>query len=381
MPAVPERHLEHRELRLKKRAPRRSADPLSPGSQLFMSPVEMLLESPHAKLTNEAPEAVPALCTLCGEAMRPWLRLSGDWRRPKALEPIQLDWCEPCAYGSLEPRPSLAELADHYAVDDYYTHHAPRSGDSRRTFGDRLRVRLAWQFDHGVSVELTPTDLARFGILPAANLCDIGCGNGGLLRRMAAAGYDVMGLDPDSGACRAARSGGLNVLQGSAEQLPADWGDAEFDAITMMHVLEHVLDPLAATANVAKLLRSGGRFFVETPNNACLGLRNAGSAWRWLDAPRHLNFFTPESLQEACRRAGLEIEAVELTGYTRQFQSEWIADEQEIHRRLQAMSGDEQVTALPPRNSATRAWRLLAKTWRAPAAAKYDSVRVIARKP
>ena len=345
-----------------------------------MSPVESLLESPHSELTNEAPEAAPALCALCGDVMRPWLRLPGDWRRPKVPEPIQLEWCESCAYGSLEPRPSLMELADHYAVDDYYTHHAPRSGDSNRTFGDRLRVRLAWQFDQGNLAELAPADLVRFGILPSATLCDIGCGNGGLLRRIAAAGYNVMGLDPDSDACRAARSGGLKVMQGSAEQLPADWDETQFDAITMMHVLEHVLDPLAATQNVAKLLRSGGRFFVETPNNACLGLREAGIAWRWLDAPRHLNFFTPESLQEVCRRAGLQIEAVEYSGYTRQFQPDWIADEQEIDRRLRAID-DASATALSPRNSSARAWRLLAKTWRAPAAAKYDSVRVIARKP
>lgn len=346
-----------------------------------MTPVEMLLESPFSESKNAASEAVSYSCALCGEAMRPWLRLSGDWRRPQAAEPIRLDWCEPCAYGSLEPRPSLAELADHYAVDDYYTHSAPRSGESHRSFGDRLLVRLAWQFDRGSSAELTPSDLLRHGVLSGGAVCDLGCGNGGLMRRIAAAGYDVVGLDPDSDACRAARSGGLNVLQGSAEQLPADWDDAQFDAITMMHVLEHVLDPLAATANAAKLLRSGGRFFVETPNNACVGLREAGTAWRWLDTPRHLNFFTPDSLQEVCRRAGLEIEAVELTGYTRQFQSEWIADEQEIHRRLQAISTDEQATPLRPRNSSARAWRLLAKTWHAPAAAKYDSVRVIARKP
>lgn len=344
-----------------------------------MTPVEMLLESQGTELQAETSKSSSASCPLCGKAMRPWLRLPGDWRRLKEPEPIQLDWCAPCAYGSLEPRPSLAELAEHYAVDDYYTHHAPRTGDSRRSFGDRLRVRLAWQFDRGNLAELAPADLRRFGILPSATLCDIGCGNGGLLRRIAASGYDVVGLDPDSDACRAARRGGLNVLQGSAEQLPEDWDAAQFDAVTMMHVLEHVLDPLAATTNVAKLLRSGGRFFVETPNNACIGLREAGIAWRWLDAPRHLNFFTPESLQEVCRRAGLEIEAVEYSGYTRQFQPDWIGDEQEIDRRLRAID-DESATVLCPANSSARAWRLLAKTWRAPAAAKYDSVRVIARK-
>ncbi|MBA4017468.1 MAG: hypothetical protein C0483_09875 [Pirellula sp.] len=346
-----------------------------------MSPVEMLLEPSGLNATDSPLKAESNRCTLCDQEMRPWLQLPGDWRRPKTSAPFQLFWCDPCAYGSLEPRPNLTDLADHYAVDDYYTHHAPRSEAAKRSFAERMLMRMAWQADYGNLAELSSSDLARFGVPSGSTVCDIGCGNGGLLRRVAAAGYNVLGLDPDADACRAARNGGLNVLQGSAEQLPEDWDDAQFDAITMMHVLEHVLDPQAATANVAKLLRSGGRFFVETPNNACLGLRNAGAAWRWLDAPRHLNFFTPESLQEVCRRAGMEIEAVEFTGYTRQFHSEWIADEQEIHRRLQAIGGDMYAQSLRPRNSAVRAWRLLAQTWRASAPLKYDSVRVIARKP
>jgi 2-polyprenyl-3-methyl-5-hydroxy-6-metoxy-1,4-benzoquinol methylase len=324
-------------------------------------------------------EPTKAKCPMCGGKQRPWLALAGDWRRPSKRQPFQTAWCDSCDYGSLVPRPRLEELGEHYAVEDYYTHHAPQAVTATRTFADRLRVRLAWQFDRGREAELHPESLARYGVAPQALVCDIGCGNGGLLRRLAAAGYQVAGMDPDADACRTTRAQGFDVAQGTAEQLPEQLGRDSFDVVTMMHVLEHVLEPVTAVANIAELLKSGGRFVVETPNNACVGLREAGVTWRWLDVPRHLNFFTAESLKAVCRRAGLEIEAVEFTGYTRQFQFDWLGDEQEIHRRLQAMV-DENSTPLPPRNSAARAWQLLIKTWRAADAQKYDSVRVIARK-
>lgn len=329
-------------------------------------------------LAEEASHDAPR-CPLCGAVQRPWLTLPGDWRRPQADKAFRLAWCDPCAYGSLVPRPGLAELGEHYAVDDYYTHHAPQHVRATRTFGDRLRVRLAWQFDGGVEAELDAKSLARYRILPPARVCDVGCGNGGLLRRLVAAGYQTSGMDPDGDACRAARAAGLNVVQGSAEDLPPELEAGEFDAVTMMHVLEHVLQPTLAVVNIARMLRPGGRFIVETPNNACRGLLEAGIAWRWLDVPRHLNFFTPQSLQEICRRAGLEVEAVEYTGFTRQFQFDWLADEQEIHRRLRAMHSAV-ATPLGGCNSPARAWRLLTKTWNAPPARKYDSVRVVARK-
>ncbi|MGC3968900.1 MAG: class I SAM-dependent methyltransferase [Pirellulales bacterium] len=343
-----------------------------------MTLLETLPETQTEALEHAAHVEASA-CPLCGGTQQPWLALAGDWRRPTVREGFRIERCTTCDYGSLVPRPAADEIGPHYAVDNYYTHHAPQDVEAMRSFGDRLRVRLAWQFDHGVESELNAASLARRNILPAARVCDIGCGNGGMLRRLAGDGYEVAGMDPDADACKAARAAGLDVVQGTAEQLPAELAAGSFDVVTMMHVLEHVLQPTLAVQSIASLLKSGGRFIVETPNNACLGLREAGITWRWLDVPRHLNFFTPESLQAVCRAAGLEIEAVEFTGFTRQFQYDWLADEQEIHGRLKAMNYAPS-SPLPPRNSAARAWRLLAKTWRAPDALKYDSVRVIARK-
>ena len=52
-----------------------------------------------------------------------------DRQRPNAArEPIVLEWCQACDYGLLKPRPSGAEIAAHYELGEYYTHHAPLTG-------------------------------------------------------------------------------------------------------------------------------------------------------------------------------------------------------------------------------------------------------------
>lgn len=329
-------------------------------------------------LAAAAADAV-ATCPLCGSRARPWLTVPGDWRKPRVARSFPLVWCDVCRYGHVSPRPDVAELASFYDVDDYYTHHAPRTRDERRPLFERLRIALAWRADRRRLWGLTPAAVEHYGVRPPAKLCDIGSGNGGLLRRMAAAGFDVVGIEPYAEAVRSAIAEGLRVVRGSAEAIPLELSGESFDAVTMMHVLEHTLDPAAAVAGAVELLAPGGTFFVETPNQACRGAQAAGIAWRWLDVPRHLNFFTPDSLRLICERAGLEVVGVEYTGYIRQFDDEWIADEQEIHRRLTAFA-DPDCTPLPPRNNAWRAALLLAQTCFASDDAKYDSVRVVARK-
>jgi 2-polyprenyl-3-methyl-5-hydroxy-6-metoxy-1,4-benzoquinol methylase len=323
-------------------------------------------------------------CVLCDGATAPWMTVPGDWRRPNVADIYRLDWCDACQFGQLAPRPRAEEIGAFYACEQYYTHERPREvgGSSARLA--RLLVSLAWRCDRGVEAEIEAGTLARNGVRPPATICDVGCGNGGLLARLAGAGFEVVGIEPDAGARSVVEKAGFRVFAGSAESLPGELADAQFDVATMGHVLEHCLDPRTAVRNVARLIVPGGRFFVETPNNACLGARRAGQAWRWLDAPRHLNFFTPESLADVCEQAGLAVERIEFTGFTRQFGADWLADEREIEAKLQEGAARARAAGvdipLPSRRSLAAAMGLLAASFRASDEQKYDSVRVVAAK-
>ncbi len=317
-----------------------------------------------------------AICPVCGGAMQPWLQVPCDWRRPGVAGAWRLVWCKACAFGQVWPRPAAGDIPAFYDLARYYTHSATETGriESRPGLAARLLLALAWRADRGVE-----PDAAWWAALPpdgARTALEIGCGSGQNLERLAAQGLDVAGVDPDGAACAAARRRGLAVWQGVAEALPGPVAGQRFDLVVLTHVLEHCLDPAAALAQAAARLAPGGRMMVEVPNNGCAGAKAAGACWHWLDVPRHLNFFTESSLRALVGQAGLVVERVEWWGYARQVHPDWIATEAQAEA---VFAGQATADAGRLARHRRRAWGLLARTLLAPAARRYDSVRLILR--
>lgn len=251
----------------------------------------------------------------------------------------------------------------HYSWNGYYTHRQRAGEPPRRSLMDRLRVPIAWRADRGVPLT-TATMMDH--VPPAASVCEIGCGDASLLAELADRGVSVVGVDPDPQARNAAPKH-VRILDGSAESLPASLSLGTYDLVIMSHALEHCIDPLTAMHNVYALLKPQAIALIAVPNCEALGLRYSGVAWRWLDVPRHLNFFSAHSLRLFCEQAGLSVGSVEYDGYCRQFSDEWINEEE----RIRAEFGLDRRTS---------SWRLLLRTIFASCRRKYDTVRLTAIK-
>jgi ubiquinone/menaquinone biosynthesis C-methylase UbiE len=100
---------------------------------------------------------------------------------------------------------------------------------------------------------------------PAGALLDAGCGTGGLLRRLAALGRPLVGLDFNpSAAARAAAKSGAVAAAGDANRLP--FADDTFAALTSCDVLCHrAVDPAAALAEFRRVLAPGGTLVLNLP--------------------------------------------------------------------------------------------------------------------
>lgn len=131
--------------------------------------------------------------------------------------------------------------------------------------------------------------LAELQTLPAAGrLLDFGCGNGGFLGAFAArfADWELDGAETDDrhiGALRAIS--GVRRLYGvNTDDLPE-----KYDAISLVHVLEHLEDPAAVLAKLRSKANPGGLLLIEVPS------------WRTnpfaLMIADHATHFTPTSLQ------------------------------------------------------------------------------------
>ena len=120
--------------------------------------------------------------------------------------------------------------------------------------------------------------LERFGRDPAARapfeglrLLDIGCGGGLLCEPMRRLGFAVTGVDASArniGVARAhAEQQGLSIdyRANTAEALLAE-GEAPFDVVLNMEVIEHVADPARFLKDCVKLMKPGGLMIVATLN-------------------------------------------------------------------------------------------------------------------
>ncbi len=118
--------------------------------------------------------------------------------------------------------------------------------------------------------------LAAAELAGCGRVLDVGCGEGQLSRLATSHGSTLVGIDPTAGQIRVAveRGGGPSYLRAAADALP--FPDASFDAVVMCLVMEHI-DALARTvAEIARVLRQGGRFcwFLNHPL-----FQTPGSGW------------------------------------------------------------------------------------------------------
>src|SRR5213593_4677584 len=102
--------------------------------------------------------------------------------------------------------------------------------------------------------------LARLGARPAGAVLDVGCGTGAL---QAAPGVRLAGLDPSPEMLAVARgklAPAVELRVGWAEEIP--YGDATFDVVVSCSVFHYLRRPMAALAEMARVLAPGGRLVI-----------------------------------------------------------------------------------------------------------------------
>ncbi len=139
-------------------------------------------------------------------------------------------------------------------------------------------------------------------------LLDIGCGRGELLWAARDAGWECEGVDTSEEFIEFGKKilgveGRLGTLQ------DAGFASESFDAVIMGGVIEHLYDPGATLKEILRLLRPGGWFYFDAPNEDGLYMR-AGNAYMkmlgrdWVVAlaptfsPYHVQGFNPASIKK-----------------------------------------------------------------------------------
>jgi 2-polyprenyl-6-hydroxyphenyl methylase/3-demethylubiquinone-9 3-methyltransferase len=149
---------------------------------------------------------------------------------------------------------------------------------------------------------------------------DVGCAEGRFAAELVRAGADVVGVDVAEEPLRRVRVRypelDLRLIDEEGQ-----WGleDASFDAVWAGEVIEHVADTAAWLSQVRRVLRSGGRLLLSTPDHGpLLRLRLACStrAFATHFDPRgeHLRFYVRPTLVALLEDFGFEDVEVRAAG-------------------------------------------------------------------
>jgi SAM-dependent methyltransferase len=228
-------------------------------------------------------------CNLCG---------STGSRQKYAVSGYRVVECADCGFMYLDSFP--AELLQELYQEDYF-----RGG----CHDDRMVNVTGWDYfdsTHHADVLRRSQQTLEYlqGFVPPGKLLDIGCGPGIFLSAAASRGWTPFGFDVSGFAVAYARKelGLRNVARRSVEDM--DYAPGSFDAVTMFHVIEHVVDPSALAHACHRIIRPGGLFVVETPDISTRRARRAGVDWKYLKIPEHLNYFSLKSLSGLLTHAG-----------------------------------------------------------------------------
>ena len=158
-----------------------------------------------------------------------------------------------------------------------------------------------------------PTDNAP---LEGLRVLDAGCGGGLVAEPLARLGARVTALDASEDTLRTAKAHslaqGLDIDYRNAlvEQL-LEAGEAPFDAVLSLEVVEHVAEPEVYLQTCARLVKPGGVFVLSTLNKTlkslALGVAAAEYVLGWVPKGTHdwRRFLAPGAAARTLRSAGL----------------------------------------------------------------------------
>ncbi|WP_158280200.1 bifunctional 2-polyprenyl-6-hydroxyphenol methylase/3-demethylubiquinol 3-O-methyltransferase UbiG [Azospirillum sp. TSH100] len=109
--------------------------------------------------------------------------------------------------------------------------------------------------------------IVRQRIVPGSHVLEAGAGSGKWLKALADQGFTVDGIEINNANVERFRAAWPDIpfIHGDVERMP--YGDAAFDAILSLGVVEHLIDgPERALAEMHRVLKPGGTMFLTVPD-------------------------------------------------------------------------------------------------------------------
>lgn len=223
-------------------------------------------------------------CVICGDTQTRTLYTKWGYN---------IGRCVRCGLVYVNPRAPQSTILARYNRNYFWTEYLPALGvvDGKYDLG---------QFD----ARYAPL-LGLLGPASDRRLLEIGCGAGFFLKTAERSGWRVTGIELSEEAARfATEQLGLDVRTGTAESVAL--APETFDAAVMLDTIEHLFDPRAALAAIARALVPGGLLLIATPNFRALSRWLLGQSWAVLSPLEHMYYFDEQTLSRLLERSGFK---------------------------------------------------------------------------
>lgn len=232
------------------------------------------VQSPTVLVYGKKVELEFVPCNCCGSSKSKEIFRARDERFPTSDYEFPVVKCQECGLAYLNPRPTYKSAGLFYPFRFY-------GGRDREEKEGKYRTELG-------QVE------TRSG-----KLLDIGCAKGDFVLYATNHGFDAEGLEVME------HAGNPHHLRihNRFESLP----DCHYDVVTAWAVFEHLHDPMHYFREISRVLKPGGEFVFLIPNFDSPRSRHMMLE----DIPRHLYFYTPNTVARYLSATGLKLERID----------------------------------------------------------------------
>jgi len=147
--------------------------------------------------------------------------------------------------------------------------------------------------------------IAAAALHSGEHVLDLGAKWGGLASAIGVP-VEYTGLDLSEVNAEAAAKAGLTFVRGDVTQ-PLPFGDASFDCVFCLELLEHLIAPARLLAEIRRVLTDGGRVVVSVPSPYSW-IEVARELFRLPDTEGHLNAITTPVMHNLAGLTGFRVE-------------------------------------------------------------------------
>lgn len=199
--------------------------------------------------------------------------------------PIYL--CSECKLQTIYPKP-IYKPEEMYS-EKYYT------GKAEYTYKDERNTK---KFDSYVW-DARIKNIKKF--VKKGKFLDIGSSFGGFLERAKIAGFDTYGVEVSPFSSEFSRKNGLEIYTG--EYLDNPYGDNFFNVITLVEVIEHLLNPDLVFKKLYSQLQTNGLLLLQTANFEGQQAIDFKSNYHYY-LPGHLYYYSKSNLEKILKKVG-----------------------------------------------------------------------------